>query len=1033
MKHMLAGVIAVLTGVTPVLANPPGLALRDSFRVGTGGVLCTAQWRGTDPALRTVFDRSYAIVCRDAASAVGKAFVFQQATAAPDPLAVFRENDAGGLTCEAAQPARLTELPTATQSRCQLGPTGLNYFIYVYRRGTTVFAAMGLAGYDSALKLALRSIASDREMPGIVDVAATEAGDPAAFARVQAGNLDPDDALAQGYLRNNAGSFAESSEFFDLLVERNQRGTAGFSRSAEYLANEALQQSNLGSFAEADALFARAARIADPQDAIVARLLRNFRGMHELNRGRPLAALGILNTRLAVHDEAMLDAKRVANGFIDRPIAQRLNGGDDAVARLGGLSARLSPEERAAILDAQSLSLEGSALRLTGRADAAKAALANSLEALDAVRGGQVASMTWLKSSSLTELAAIAEAAGKPAEARAALVQAITIYAVEHPGSAALLAAQARLASLSARQGDRTAAIAGFAQVVAASPSTPGASQAIRSLMGPYFELLSADSEIDHAAEFFAASQMLARPGVAQTQAVLARELSGGSDEAAGLFRQSLTLSRDIVRADVEIGRLSEVSEPDPAALSAARAQRETLSREQTAIVARLAAFPRYRAIANAAPSLAELQQVLKEDEAYYKLVLVGADAYGLFATQHLARTFRIAASVADLEAAVAKIRDSIVRIENGQIATYPFDAVAALALYRTLFGPVDGALRTSRHLIFEPDGAMLQLPVTLLISDPKGVDAYTKRNERADADAFDMTGISWLGRDHIVSTAVSPRAFMDVRGIAGSKAANPFLGFGANSVPQLGNAAFSSASRGGCVWPASAWSSPISDAELQIGARLLGADASDVITGAAFTDNAILSRGDLRNYRVVHFATHGLVTAPRPDCPAEPALLTSFGASGSDGLLSFREIFDLRLDADMIVLSACDTAGMATLSATRAAGVSTGGNFALDGLVRAFVGAGARAVVASHWPVPDDFDATRILMSGLYTKAGSVGIGQGLRASQIAMMDNPLTSHPYYWAAFAVIGDAAKPLRPSVGASGGDAAAKAAATEISR
>ena len=95
---------------------------------------------------------------------------------------------------------------------------------------------------------------------------------------------------------------------------------------------------------------------------------------------------------------------------------------------------------------------------------------------------------------------------------------------------------------------------------------------------------------------------------------------------------------------------------------------------------------------------------------------------------------------------------------------------------------------------------------------------------------------------------------------------------------------------------------------------------------------------------------------------------MTSFGGPGSDGLLSFSEIYDLRIDADLVILSACDTAGKASLAATREAGLATGGEFALDGLVRAFVGAGGRSVIASHWPVPDDYDATNRLISGLFT-----------------------------------------------------------------
>lgn len=182
-----------------------------------------------------------------------------------------------------------------------------------------------------------------------------------------------------------------------------------------------------------------------------------------------------------------------------------------------------------------------------------------------------------------------------------------------------------------------------------------------------------------------------------------------------------------------------------------------------------------------------------------------------------------------------------------------------------------------------------------------------------------------------------------------------------------------------------------------------------------------MLARRDLRDYRVIHFATHGLVTAPRPECPARPALLTSFAGAGSDGLLSFRDIFDLNLDADTIILSACDTAGAATASATREAGITTGGNFALDGLVRAFVGAGARAVIASHWPVPDSFDATRTLITGLFANAGQIAVGEALRQSQSRMMDVLETSHPYYWSGFAIIGDAAKPLtgKPVAAAAG--------------
>ena len=176
-------------------------------------------------------------------------------------------------------------------------------------------------------------------------------------------------------------------------------------------------------------------------------------------------------------------------------------------------------------------------------------------------------------------------------------------------------------------------------------------------------------------------------------------------------------------------------------------------------------------------------------------------------------------------------------------------------------------------------------------------------------------------------------------------------------------------------------------------------------------TDTALEARGDLDQYRILHFATHGVVTARAAKCAAQPALLTSFGGNGSDGLLTFREIFDLHLDADVVILSACDTAGKASAAATQQAGLSTGGDVALDGLVRAFVGAGGRLVIASHWPVPDDFNATQRLMTGLFSAPPGTPTVTALRLSQRQLMDDVNTSHPFYWSAFAAVGDGEIPV----------------------
>jgi len=387
------------------------------------------------------------------------------------------------------------------------------------------------------------------------------------------------------------------------------------------------------------------------------------------------------------------------------------------------------------------------------------------------------------------------------------------------------------------------------------------------------------------------------------------------------------------------------------------------------------------------------------------------------FANAGKATGYRAAITGPELEAKVDKIRDSISKFDGKQYITTAYDVEDARALYVALFGPVEADLAAARHLIFEPDGAMLKLPANLLVADDASMQAYIKQADSPEGDPFDMTMVNWLGKERIVSTSVSARAFMDARKQPLSKAPGAYLGLGNNAV--LTKAAAQTGMRGasvggavnGCDWPLAAWNRPISEEELVKAKALLTGEGTDLMTGAAFTDTAIKARSDLSSFRILHFATHGLVTPPQPTCPARPALLTSFGPVGSDGLLSFSEIFDLKLDADMVILSACDTAGQADVVATREAGVVTGGGAALEGLVRAFIGAGGRSVLASHWPAPDDFNATGRLINGLFAAPAGTSSGDALLSAEKALMNDINTSHPYYWAGFAVIGDAARPL----------------------
>lgn len=1005
-----ASAAALALAAFPAVAAAQPITLRDSFPIGSGGgVICSAQSSALDAAYGDIFDRGYAITCRDAAAPVGNLYALR--LRGGDPAARLAQLRARRADCAApAQPATIAQLGGVEALTCRLRESEVDYRVYLQRRGNTLYVAEGLAGYDSALQLGLRSLVADRPVPGEISVATTGAGDPVAFARAQAGTLDPRRALAEAYRRNNAGSYADSAEFFASLLAVEENATR-----AEALANQALQSSNLGRHAEAEALFARAAALGGV-DPVLRRRLRNYTALHLLNQGQADAALAELDRPMDP-----VGARMEASGpVIDLSLAQRLNSEAPGRAALDRASNTLSPPEKIQILDGQALQLRGTILRLAGDMAGAEPMLRQAAADLQGVRGGVVASTIWMRAQIFAELAAIAERSGQMRQAEQSYRDAVGLLEVDYPASAALLSAQARLASFYGRSGRADEAAALYRRIVADNLETGTGSAVVRRALEPYFALLtSARAPADATADLFLASQVVMRPGVAQTQAVLARELSEGSDEASRLFRQAVALTRDVERTRVELARLQAAPPAGDSARTAAELQARLaqFQEAQVATQARLAAYPRYRAIAASAMTLPEFQQVLRDGEAYYKLTMLGGSVYALLVTRQGARAFRAEITPDQLEERVDTIRATISLVEDGEIVTYPFDVEAAHGLYRILFGPVAAELAGVRHLIFEPDGAMLRLPPNVLVEDAASVRAYAARAADPDDEGFDFTGIAWLGRAREISTAVSPRAFRDVRLAAPSRARNEYLGMGQNAPVgplTLAGANVRGVEGDACGWAITAWNQPISAAELSAASdavRRAAGGGTAIVTGQAFTDTAILRRPDLDQFRVMHFATHGLVTPPRPDCPARPALLTSFGGPESDGLLSFREIFDLRLDADLIILSACDTAGRADFTVTREAGLTTGGDFALDGLVRAFVGAGGRMVVASHWPVPDAYDATERLIGGLFAAPAGTGTAAALLAAQRRMMDAAPTSHPYYWAGFAVIGDGVAPV----------------------
>jgi CHAT domain-containing protein/tetratricopeptide (TPR) repeat protein len=359
-----------------------------------------------------------------------------------------------------------------------------------------------------------------------------------------------------------------------------------------------------------------------------------------------------------------------------------------------------------------------------------------------------------------------------------------------------------------------------------------------------------------------------------------------------------------------------------------------------------------------------------------------------------------------------------------------PFDFAAAHELYASLFGPIADVI-TDKHLLIVPSGALTQLPFQVLITDnqdpaPSGTEAFRRG--------------AWLIRNHALTVLPSVSSLKALRQLAKeSHASRTLIGFGNPLLegPDAGYVSLAAAARSktSCselskqklaalmgkrrgLLPFSLPNGlansgeirsqvplPETADELCAVARNLNASGSDIRLADRATEAEIkrLSEaGELAKYRILHFATHGAL-AGQLSSSSEPGLVLTPPATASerdDGYLSASEIAGLKLDADWIILSACNTA----------AGGAEGAE-ALSGLARAFFYAGARALLVSHWAVASD--ATVKLITGAVERMASdkgVGRAEAMRQSMLALIDKgeDYETHPALWAPFVVVGEGA-------------------------
>jgi CHAT domain-containing protein len=484
-------------------------------------------------------------------------------------------------------------------------------------------------------------------------------------------------------------------------------------------------------------------------------------------------------------------------------------------------------------------------------------------------------------------------------------------------------------------------------------------------------------------------------------------ELSAETSKGAGEMNE---LSRRFSASERALPGYDEFT----SARSKRLAESERLENELRPLRAQIVErFPDYLSLAEPAPlTLAETQKLLHDDEALIT-ILVGPQSTMIWAVTRTGADWADAGTgERQLAAEVAELRRGLDPSQNRGDGLAEFDFARAHALYRSLLSRLSPMLAGKKHLLIVPAGPLTSLPFQVLLTGP--LPAGLSRQEA-------LKQAPWLIKRHALSVLPSVQSLSALRKLAASGATvKPFFGMGD---PIFGHRPpGAKPGRGGdslAISLSSAYRNGLADlrllqnlaplpetaGELRAVGRTLGASEADISLREAATE-ARVKTAPLKNYRILHFATHGLIAGELSGL-TEPALVLTLPSQPSeedDGLLTASEVSALQLDADWVVLSACNTA----------AGDRVGAD-ALSGLARAFFFAGARALLVSHWAV--NSAAAVSLTTRTFANLAKAPSKGKAAAFQQAMLELIEQGHaPSYWAPFIIVGEggAASASKPS-------------------
>jgi CHAT domain-containing protein len=441
--------------------------------------------------------------------------------------------------------------------------------------------------------------------------------------------------------------------------------------------------------------------------------------------------------------------------------------------------------------------------------------------------------------------------------------------------------------------------------------------------------------------------------------------------------------------------------------------------------------FPEYASLIDPRPpSIEDMRATLRPGEALVSFYLAQDNSFTWVVPKDGPVSFATSpVGAAEIERKVNRLRRAL-EPQAETLGDIPaFDLALAHELYRTLLQPVEAGWKPAKSLFVVSNGALGLLPLALLPTAPATVDMKA-------APLFDgYKTVPWLARTHAVTQLPSSAALKTLRGLpAGSAGRAPLIGFGdpffnaeqaaeaAQDAPLRIASADPVAVRGARLKRRNApQTEGVNSAELGMLPRL--PDTADELRSVAGAMQADLSKSlylgkaanekavkqaKLDGYRVVAFATHGLIPGELNGL-TQPALALSaplVADVDGDGLLTMDEILGLKLDADWVVLSACNT------------GTGAGaGAEAASGLGRAFFYAGTRALLLTNWSVHSA--SARDLVTDLFRRQATdakLGRAEALRQAMVALLDGPgyqedgktlfSYGHPIFWAPYTLMGD---------------------------